>query len=335
VLEKVKLASSKDKSSFLKAGFFSVLLRGSNAILQVLVSVILARLLGPEEFGGYTLVIITAGLIGLLSQFGMPGAIVRQISVHFDVKDYARCKGLVLSSFRIITIFSACLILVTMIVNHFLAVSTINFFYVVVLVLPFSLLILLGSTARGFGMVILGQIPDSIIKPILILIGLGLTFLATDRLRVADVVAINLVTTTIALMVLCAVLAKRLPRDLLHAEAECSYRSWVTTSLPFLMLALVQYLNNQIDIIMLGTMTNSGEVGVYRVGLILNEAVNLPLAAVGIVLAPNIARLFSKQEFVVLRDVMVRAHRYSFCLLVPIIIFIIFLSRIIISVSAA
>lgn len=60
--------------------------KGLHIVLNVVVSVALVRHLGPDRYGDYVLVVTVAGLLGLLSEFGLPKMAVRAVAREADVE---------------------------------------------------------------------------------------------------------------------------------------------------------------------------------------------------------------------------------------------------------
>ena len=86
--------------------FHALLFRLSGLGLIFLLQVMLARLMGPSNYGDYTVIITTVNLLLVLSVFGFDSSILRFLPSYIAKRDYSSVNGFVRFSYRMITILS-------------------------------------------------------------------------------------------------------------------------------------------------------------------------------------------------------------------------------------
>ncbi|MDA9003874.1 oligosaccharide flippase family protein [bacterium] len=87
-----------DKSTLdlIKSFSGSSLIKIFSVISGMVISVLFARLLGPEEYGIYTLILSLIILLGLPSQSGVPTLVTRETAKYKHLNDWGHIKGLLI-----------------------------------------------------------------------------------------------------------------------------------------------------------------------------------------------------------------------------------------------
>jgi O-antigen/teichoic acid export membrane protein len=285
---------------------FRKLLRSASgtAVLQLtsngagfLTTLLLARFLGREGYGRYAFSFAWASLLALVSTMGVDRFLVRGIAVYEVQEKWQLMKGLLGRTNQLVLLTSmmigggGCIVAVA-----WMSPSLRGPFCVAMLLVPLTALTLLRQGAmQGFGRVVSGQLPEYLIRPLLILAGIGLLeWLGHGILSPTTALGVNVVGVATAFTVGTVLLLRALPADLRLVRPEYATRKWMRASLPMMLIAGVWLFNNYIGTLVAGSLRGPGAAGVYTV--VQNSAglIVLFLVAANMPLAPAVARLHAR-----------------------------------------
>jgi O-antigen/teichoic acid export membrane protein len=103
-----------------------------------------------------------------------------------------------------------------------------------------------------------------------------------------------------------------------EAPGVTSPRLRMHDALPFMWVAGLFFLNNRIDIIMLGTLKGAHAVGVYSIASRAAELTSFLMGAANMVLAPKIAHLYHTGQLKLMQRMVSKAARNVLILSIPI-----------------
>ncbi|MEP4558922.1 flippase [Cobetia amphilecti] len=317
-------SSSIVKKNIVAGGFLSLLVKTGSTLLGFISVVILARTLGAEDYGIYTFVISVVTLIALPTQLGLPQLIVRESAKYYDKKDYPSLKSLWKWSTKLIAVTSLLVFAIAIISYSFFNDSFEDDFLeplllATILIPIIALSNVRGAALRGLGHTIMGQFPESIIRPSCLTLFAGLSFLITDQLTVYDAVKIHIFAAIIGYFVGGWILYINKPSKLSVVKSSRSRnREWIMSALPLAIISGLQLINNQSDIIMLTLYRSPEEVGVYKVVSSICTLVIFGFMAVQIVLSPKIAILYSNGDVKALNDLIKVGTRTIIIIALPV-----------------
>ena len=290
--------------TLLKNSIFSIFVRVANALLLFGVGVLLARALGPVEYGTYAIVMSIVMVASIPVTAGMPNLFVREISKAKAKNFWEKISRLFHWYFKTISIYSLSLFALFLAANYLL-IGGINgnllhsLGYGVWLVPLLSLVLTLGAAMRGTGSVILGQIPNSIIVPALFLLCL-FPFLTAGDLTAAAAIQLKLVAIFIAFCISAFLLYKRLKGKVSKA-AHRIHKIQLASLISLTLIGGFQILLENIDTLVLGLLCTRQEVGTYRVSVQLANLVVFGLYSINQILHPRFAKLYAQGKLEKLR----------------------------------
>lgn len=308
-----------------------LLLKAVSALLALISSVVLARLLGPSGYGIYSYAVAVATFLTVPAAFGLPNLIVREVAVYRAHRRWGEMRGLLRWSMR--RVFAASLILAA------LAAAGVQAFeqqidgptaiLVGLLIVPVASLGFLGqSFLRGLRRVVLAQVPDSLVRPSLFLGVIVLwALLAPDRLEATSAVWASVLAWGVALAVMGFLVGRHRPPEVLDAAAVVESKRWLRGAIPLFLIGAMNYLNIRTDILMLGVLRDAADVGLYRVAMRGAELMMLVLSVVGMVLQPIFASLHARGERVRLQRLVTIGARVTLGLSLPLGLLFIFVGR--------
>lgn len=318
------------KEKLFAEGLASIFIRFIYLPLQFVVSIFLARMLGPKDFGVYTLAMAVVSLLAMLSQLGFPGYLVRMVSLYVVTQEIGKLNGLIRHANIVavsLSAISALILCVAFFEFNFLHNKFHDelILYIITLFPLLVFMILNGSILRGLGYVIIAQIPEQVIRScifLLILLILG----ELGRISIESSLIANCISTLVALVMGALILnRKRLAMPL--ADHQYANILWFRGALPFFLLSGVQVVGYQADIFMLGMMTTDEDIGLYRVAVQVADGLGAFLIAITIVITPRVARLHTLGDFSGLQRLLVVSHRIAVLFLLPVVLMIIFNSE--------
>src|SRR5690606_38041737 len=193
-----QLSATVIKSYLLKVGATSFLLKIVYVILQFVASVLLARWLGVEGYGAYSFAVAASSIMAVVAQCGYPGLSLCRSPVLRPGDGLA--EGLGQEARRNILLLGLMLAVFVSVVGTGADLQKDSLLIGSLLVPLLGLLALEGSIARALGSVLLGQIPEMLVRPLFIL---TLVIIAStlSPLEPSVAVGINVLATMIAVVV--------------------------------------------------------------------------------------------------------------------------------------
>ena len=252
---------------------------------------LLARFLGTSGFGAYSLAIAWVGMLNIPAGLGLDKLLVREIAIYQKQASWSLMNGLLRWANQ--TALFACigLALVAAIVSWFLIGHSnpqlLLTFWVSLILLPLTTIRNLRLAAmRGLHHVLLGQLPEMLIQPLLLIVLVGgAYFLLGKDLNSLWAMAFTIVSYWVSFVIGVQLLLKKLPQPVKESSPQYQPKIWMASALPLMFIGAMQVINGRTDALMLGALKGVEAVGVYSVvdrlsgfTLFFQGAINMPLA---------------------------------------------------------
>lgn len=287
---------------------------GSTFVLGVL----LARHLGPADYGVYGLVIALSALALNIVLFGMPQLAVREMAARTARGDDAGVHGLV-ASFGRFTLASCAVATLAAVAaalafagpgeDRLVAIG-------VALTVALGLTALVASCLRGLGRLFEGQFMDILGRPVAALVLVGLLLLAGRRIDALDALSVQLVVGGAAAIVSLFWLWRALPARPATVPPIAA-RSWLGQAAPLGIVDILRTFDGTYALILMSWLASAAELGVFRVALAANVLASLPITAIHVVLAPRVATLFAQRDTAALQPLLRTVSLAMVAALVP------------------
>jgi O-antigen/teichoic acid export membrane protein len=264
-----------------------------------LTALLLARFLGREGYGLYAFSFAWAALLALVSTIGVDRFLVRGIAVYEVQEKWQLMQGLLRRSNQLVLLTSMTVALGSCIIAvAWLSPSLRGPFFVAMLLVPLTSLTFLRQGAmQAFGRVVSGQLPELLVRPLLILAGIcALESLGRGILSPTTALGVNVAAVATAFAVGSVLLLRALPTDLRLVRPEFATREWIRASLPMMLVAGIWTLNYYIGTLVTGTLRGPGDAGVYTVVQNSAALIVLFMVAANMPLAPAVARLHARGD---------------------------------------
>jgi O-antigen/teichoic acid export membrane protein len=198
-----------------------------------------------------------------------------------------------------------------------------------------------SSALRGLHHIIMGQLPESFLMPVVYvlmiilwkhpnIIGLSESWIIVRHLppfmpNIA--MALRFIATIIAFIVGGWMLMSQLPTEARQTNARFDTRNWIRSAFPLLLLGGMVIINTQTDIIMLAAIQGTQSAGVYQAVARGAELVAFSLFVINIVIQPTVSQLYAAGDIVRLQRVITVAARGAFGLALPIALILSFFGK--------
>ncbi|MGL5943949.1 MAG: flippase [Waterburya sp.] len=288
------------KNKLLKGAAGSFGLKIASSGLAFVMSILLARFLGTVGLGTYSYATTWANLLGIPATLGTDQLIIREIAVYRSKYEWKLMGGLLRWANLIVLASSIAFAIIAGIIVWNLKINSEPeivwaVIFAMITIPIISLRSLRLGAMKGLHRIVLGQIPDSLFAPVIIIVlTSGCYWLFSDDFNVFWVLIIKIIATLITFFIGSTWLWRSLPAPIKQIKPEYKSKQWLFNALPFMFLGTVQLINSRIDIIMLGEIKDVRSVGIYTVILGITELTVFIHHAANSVLGPTIATLYSE-----------------------------------------
>lgn len=270
----------------------SAILQGLSNLIGFGLTVLLARFLGSAGYGSYALAFAWSMFLLIPAILGLNTFLVRGIAVYEVQERWSLMKGLLFRTNQLV-LFTSTTIAVggTIIAVTLLSPSFRGPFCVAMLLVPLTALTLLRQGAmQAFGRIVVGQVPEYLIRPLLIVAGV-VTLELVGALTPTTALVANVIGVAVACLVGALLLRRALPTALRAVRPTYVTVEWLRASLPMMLISGVTMANGYAAILVVGSLDGTRDAGIYSVVQKGAELIVILLMAANMPLAPAIARL--------------------------------------------
>lgn len=289
-------------------------LRAAFTGLGLVTGIVLARILGPSEYGLYVYTVALASFISIPASLGLDRLLVREVAIYTTQANWSCLKGILrwangwifLSSLGWIG-FGLAIVWGTGAVSPALKLPlSIGLLYIPI----GSLRNLRLAVMKGLDQVTWSLMPEWLLSPLLLiaLVGLG-NYLLAGSMTALPVIVIQLAVTVITLMVGVEMLRRSLPPLVMQASPQYLGAVWMTSALPMMVLGGLQIIHARIDLLMLGAMQPASAVAIYNAVFQGTQLVSIILLSANTLLAPRMASLYAAGKVEQLRHLITYSAR--------------------------
>lgn len=278
-----------------------------NTVLTLGVGIILARSLGPANYGVYSVVLSVIALLGVPAKAGIPTLMVREIAKNQVHERWGLIKGLIQSSNVFVIVYSlfAAFIVITVLYSELIPVTS-ERAELVIWALPLLPIIALGNlrgaALRGFRKAIQGQIPERLIQPLVLVFLVCLILFLGNSINPKLVIQLNSAAGIAAFLVGVYLLLLKLPAEVKSSPSQYEHKKWLVSLLPLSLYSGMNLIQPQITVLLLGGMSSIENVGLFRVASQGAALLAFGLTAINLVLSPYVARLYNSGDLAELQN---------------------------------
>jgi O-antigen/teichoic acid export membrane protein len=267
--------------------------------LSYLVQVLIARWIGPTEYGTYDYVMAWSSLVAIVAELGLPTMVLRFIPEYKARGDWARLCGVIRISWQLTFVTSLVLSLlgtVTVLwLNAYKGFEYINSLLLGVWMVPLLALEKLQSEMfRAIRRIALAYAPSMLLLPLLVIGGAFVYFQMSQMLTSVFIIGIAMLALLTVVVIQLWLLRRALALEIYQTYPIYETHEWLRVSLPLLLISGFYVILNQTDTLMVGALLGSREVGIYSAASKTARSVSFVLVAVDAIAAPMLASLYAQ-----------------------------------------
>ncbi len=300
----------------------SLCVKVSFVAIQMLSTIVLARILSPQGFGQFSTVLAVAAVLGIFSSLGMPTLLVREVSRASRNNSGYSVRALWRWCRNMSVLISACVGSAALVVCFFFLdhQEWKAWTYILILLIPMSsILAMQNGYIRGLGHTIIGQLPQLIVLPTSFLVLVGISDRYVYRLDLDASVALILYLISIILSVLISkVIVSYVNRDVSELEPRrLDSRPLLISAVLLASLSGIQVLNHQSDLLILAWSETPLSVGLYKSASTAVMTVIFSHSAIFAIYSPRFAKMASSESLVELQKLVSQASRQVVVTTIP------------------
>ncbi len=292
---------------------------------------IIARFLGAELFGIYSLGFAIFGVAEILSRIGLHEGAVRYVALYLGEGDYRRAKGVVFQSITFSFIVGVAIGAILFLSSGFIAerifhnISINNVIKLFSLGVPFgaSLIVALYVT-RGFQKIRYFVGVRNFFNPLVNLSLIGVFYIAGFKLYGA--ICAWIISAVLSLVVTLFLINREL-KVAKDVKPLFETSKLITFSLPLSISDFLFFLIMWTDALMLGYFKTEVEVGIYRVAVQIAFILTIFLRSFVTIFAPVISDLYNRNKRQQLENLFKITAKWISFLTLPACIIVAFLAR--------
>lgn len=289
----------------------------ASVALTFLATLVLANLMAVGEYGTYALVVALVNILIVPATLGLDRFVVRQIPAYEVTGEHGSIPVLISYATRRVLAAGVAIGAATfggaLLLNGLrLSIETLAV-GIGMVALPLAALgRLRQATLIGLRSVVLGQVPETLVRPALLAIlpliavlALGAGFGALHAL------GLYLAGVAIAFLLGTLLLIRRSPRVAPSTAPAPGQDRWLGTALAMGLVTGLAAFQGQADLIVLGALASPAETGLYAVAARGATLIGLGLLVVNLPLGPEASRLWTSRQMALLQSTVTRAARLA------------------------
>jgi len=300
-------------SSFLRAASGTFALKITATLLGIVTSFVLARILEPEGYGSYTYTLAWINLLFIPAMMGFDRLLVREVAISHSKSRWSHLKGLLKWTNIISITLSLTIVSIMLLAFRYFGGSPesgkIALLLLALPLLPILTLTTLRKAAmQGLHRVVLGQLPESLFRPVFLISIVAIVYLMNrDDFNTNTAILSNVAAAFLAFLLGARLLMKSLPPQLREVNPEAFQPLWIRSAIPLMLVGVMQSINNQISILMLGHFHSIEQVGLFSIARQVSTLGTFFIMSFNSVLAPRFAHLYAEGKIKELQQIVAKS----------------------------
>lgn len=324
-----KLFNFLSKKDIKSASAGSVIIKFGSAFFAFLNAVLLARYMSVADLGYYVLVFTTMTILSVPATMGLPTLLTRYISKYEVTGDRASIKGLLIKSNRFV-LFSTLVIYALAFITYFFwwkkydpaMVETIWYGLLLLPVLGFSAL--RASALRGLKLVILAELPDTLLRNLWFTLLIGGAILFNFELTPKYAIIFQVIAAGFSFLLGFILLNNKLLKKLKSVTPVFHTREWTKQTIPFSINSGIQMVRSKLLSYVLVIFGSLEAVAIFDVAMKGANLVAFTLNALNSAISPFVSSAYEAGNTARLQSIVKKTGRLIFIFSLPIALLFIF-----------
>lgn len=284
-----------------RASAVSMTVRITGLAVAFLCHIVLSRALGAGQYGQYMIALGWAMVLAIPCRLGLDNSVLRFATIYREEGRAGEFRGLIRLSLGAMMLVATGIV-ATMLLAKMAEVRPLEpIAWTVIaglaLLIPASAILgWLSALVRTANRIVASQFYEQVLRPLVLTGAVVAAILAGWALDSGQAMLLTGVTVLI-IMAGLALHARRVFAGLPRATPSFERRSeWLSVSWPLFLMAIVQELLNQVDLILLGMLSNATQAAHFAASMRLASLVTFGLMAIGTVSGPLIASAYHRND---------------------------------------
>ena len=296
-------------------GAFTVSVLGTG--LGLIAHIVVARLIGKNEYGLYVLMLSWITVLATVAQAGQDTNVVRFLPTYILRGEWGNVRGLRIGIGFFVLVVSIAIAVIGGIIVHFVGARDTPAwratFYVGFAMLPIvTQLQQSGALHRAFKRAASANAYTVLVRPIVLIPLLLLLALVYHPVGAPIAAATNAMAALIALAASAWHLSLTWPRAGRRVHPQYELRPWMRIGAQLSIYSIIWVVGYRLDVLILGVFMGTGDVGPYYAATTMAMFVVYVLNAVNVALGPFISERYDAGDLDGLRAIARRAAHISF-----------------------
>lgn len=286
------------KTVIMRAFAGSALLRIAGMGFGFLIAIQLARALGPASYGIYGLAMSIIALVTVMVDCGSSRLVTREVAAAQVRGEWHVVRGIIRWARRLALLLALPVVLGVIawgLLDSGSPLAT-TLMAGILLVPLVALANIQGGAMRGLQRIVLGQVPDGVLRPALFSGFLFAAGLAGVTLGPQSAIALGAASMAVALAAGAVMLWRVTPAQARAATPVPADRTWIRSATPIAYSELLRMLQTHGPTLLLGLFASAAAVGTYRAAASLMVLFIVFDTMLNVVSAPMIARFHAQGD---------------------------------------
>jgi O-antigen/teichoic acid export membrane protein len=319
--------------------FVAFALLSGQTLLLFFSNLVLARNLGSAHFGIYGLTFATLSILTVLSTLGGRGTIIRFVASYLANGEYGKLRGILLycnvAGLGTSIVLMGLGLLFLSLYRDRMDGDLVNAMEVMLYFLPFNTLVTLRQyITRGFKLLFLSLVPESILRPCVFLV-LILLISRNHTPSASDAYWLYGWATIFSCVVGYMVSFPTVNLRLRGHKAIFEWRKWGQSTVPVIVASLSQTLGTRMDMYIIAMLLPMSQLGKYSVALKIAMILNVVQMGIRVWAAPHIAGYYAEKKIQELQNFIKKSVRFSVGLVIVPVIGVIMFPKVILNFFGA
>lgn len=276
------------------------IVRGLGMLFNMLISIVLGRLLGPEGFGIINLSNQIIIILLMMIMMGFPTVILKEVAIAYNRKNWARSQSVINTSFKTLGVITLVVLIISLLLTPFICE---NIFKEPKLEIPLTIAIfamlfqvisrIYAAGVNGYGKIWQSSLVDQTLSLFIVILGIGLLYILNYQITIVSIAWVYAIARAIVAMTIGWYWMKI---RVFTSESSFIPKQLFKTALPLLFVQATNTIASSVDTIMVGTYMNAESVGFYSVALRIAFVSSFFLQVTNASLSPKIASMFANKQ---------------------------------------
>jgi O-antigen/teichoic acid export membrane protein len=324
-----KIFNFLSKKDIRSASAGSVSIKFGSAFFAFLNAVLLARYMSVSDLGYYVLVFTTMTILSVPGTMGLPSLLTRYVSKYEVIGDLVHIKGLLIRSNQFVLYSTLAIYLLAFITYFFWwkkydpeMVEAVLYGFLLVPILSFSAL--RASALRGLKLVILAELPDTLLRNLWFTMLIVSAIFFQYELTPKSVIIFQIIAAGFSFLLGFMFLNKKLLKKLKGITPKFSSKEWINQTIPFSINSGIQIVRSKLLSYILVIFGSLEAVAIFDVAMRGANLVAFTLNALNSAISPFVSSAYEQKDFTRLQFIVKKTGRVIFLFSLPVALIFIF-----------